>query len=116
MSQGTFDTTSFAEGRFRRAYMGKYTAPWYKAGQECVVKELKENYTWNASDWTTTIEVHEEAQRLAEQFNQYLKIPGVINFTKVAVLPVTTQASFFKRPKLNEYVIVEDYISGEFKK
>ena len=116
MSQATFCNTSFAEGRFRRAYMGEYTAPWEKAGQKCVVKELKENYTWESRDWDSTIEVHKEAQRLAEQFNLYQPTTRPINFTNVGVWRVTKQPDPYKRPRLNEYVIVEDYIPGEFKK
>ena len=111
----TFNSTSFAEGRFRRAYMGTYTSPWNKAGQKCVVKELKENYTWNASDWDTTVEVHKESQKLAENFNQYLNSDRPISFTEISVYIITKQPNP-TRPKLNEHVIVEDYIPGEFKK
>ena len=111
----TFSSTSFAEGRFRRAYMGTYTSPWSKAGQKCVVKELKESYTWKASDWDTTVEIHREAQALAEKFNQYLNSNYPISFTEISVYIVTASQTN-STPKLNEYVIVEDYIPGEFKK
>ena len=110
-----FKETSFAEGRFRRAYMGKHTSPPKKAGQKCVVKELKESHTWKATDWDSTLEVHKEAQRLAEGFNKYSRSNYPISFTDVCVQRVTSQDSN-KTPKLNEYVIVEDYIPGEFKK
>ena len=115
---GTFNSVSFAEGRFRRAYMGTYTTPWEKFGQKCVVKELKESYTWKATDWDSTVEVHREAQRLAEGFNQYiqcLKINYPIKFTDIAVNRVTSRLDY-GTPKLNEYVVVEDYIPGDFKK
>ena len=96
--------------------MGTRTAPPEKAGQKCVVKELKESYTWNASDWDTTLEIHEEAQSLAVEFNNFCQIRGLVNFTDVAVQRVIETATPHKRPKLNEYVIVEDFISGNFKK
>ncbi len=111
----TFDEKSFAEGRFRRAYMGTHTAPPEKAGQKCVVKEHKENYIWESSDWDTTLEIQREAQRLAKEFNKYSKTNYPISFTDVNVQKVI-QSQPNSTPKLNEYVIVEDYVPGEFKK
>ena len=111
----TFSSTSFAEGRFRRAYMGTYTSPREKAGQKCVVKELKESYTWKATDWDSTKEIHEESQKLAGGFNKYSRTNYPIKFTDISVQKVTQQSAD-RTPKLNEYVIVEDYIPGHFKK
>ena len=111
----TFSKTSFAEGRFRRAYMGTYTSPREKAGQKCVVKELKETYTWKATDWDSTKEIHEESQKLAGGFNKYSRTNYPIKFTDISIQRVTQQSPN-ATPKLNEYVIVEDYIPGEFKK
>ena len=111
----TFEAKSFAEGRFRRAYMGNYTAPLEKVGQKCVMKELKESYTWKSTDWDSTIEIHREAQTLAQGFNQYSKSDHPIDFTDISVYIITNQGSN-ATPKLNEYVIVEDYIPGQFKK
>ena len=112
----TFEPESFAEGRFRRAYMGTYTSPRKKAGKRCVVKELKESYTWRASDWDTAVEVHRESQRLARNFNKFSGTNYPISFTEVSVYQVTKQSDPNATPKLNEYVIVEDYIPGNFKK
>jgi hypothetical protein len=113
---GEFNPKSFAEGRFRRAYMGTYTSPREKAGQKCVVKELKKSYTWKATDWDSTKEIHEESQKLAGGFNKYSRTNYPINFTDISIPKITTQRSPNATPKLNEYVIVEDYIPGEFKK
>ena len=52
----TFNRHHFAEGRFRLAYKGTYTSG-PKEGEECVVKENKESYTWNSTDWDMTIEI-----------------------------------------------------------
>ena len=95
--------------------MGTYTSPPEKAGQKCVVKELKESYAWKETDWDSTLEVHKESQRLAEEFNKYSRSNYPISFTDVCVQRVISQNPN-KTPKLNEYVIVEDYIPGEFKK
>jgi hypothetical protein len=113
---GKFDPTSFAEGRFRRAYMGEYTAPREKVGQKCVVKELKESYTWNPNDWDSTVEIQEESQKLAEGFNKYSRTNYPIKFTDVHIVPVSSRTSPTVRPKVNEYVVVEDFIPGKFKK
>ena len=45
-----FSPTSFAEGRFRRAYKGTFTEPPSKKGKQCVAKEKKASYTWAATD------------------------------------------------------------------
>ena len=110
-----FEDPSFAEGRFRRAYKGTWTSP-PKKGQQCVVKELKKNYTWSPIDWDTTVKIYDRARSLAEIFNKLIfDVGNRIVFTDVEVHKVTQTLDFF-RPKLNEYVVVEDYIDGFFQK
>jgi len=113
----TFNPVSFAEGRFRRAYMGTWTMPLSKRGQRCVVKKSKEKCTWQQKDWDTTKAVQEEAQNFADKFNDFLvRTNYPIRFTEVNVLQVSSVPNIKDAPKLNEYVITEDYIEGEFKK
>ena len=99
--------------------MGTYTAPPEKAGRKCVVKELKESYTWNASDWDTTLKIHQQAQSLAFEFNKFINRQRLlinVSFTEIDVQPVINTGNPYKRPKLGEHVIVEDYITGNFEK
>ena len=110
-----FNSICFAEGRFRRAYKGTRILPLYRYGEQCVVKELKENYTWSPTDWDTTIKIYDRARLLAENFNTMFNVGNHIIFTDVEVHKVTQKFDSF-RPKLNEYVVVEDYISGLFQK
>ena len=111
----TFNPTSFAEGRFRRAYKGTWTAPLWDAGSLCVVKESKDNYTWKSTDWNDTVKVTDTASQLATAFNaQVATCP--IKFTNVHVMQVVSQSDPNKTPKLNEYVTCEDYIPGRFDK
>jgi hypothetical protein len=121
-----FDTNSFSEGSFQRAYFGIYTAPWAppeKAGLKCVVKELKYSCTWNPNDWYSTVKIQQESQRLADGFNQYYstRFPNSISFP-IRFTDVQIQQVIFKqpplttRPLLSEFVTVEDYIPGQFKK
>ena len=113
--QVTFSSTSFAEGRFRRAYKGTWEKPRCYAGRKCVVKECKKNYTWKATDWDTTVKVTEKAKELASAFNTKTGTSRPITYTDVHVLKVTRQNSN-STPKLNEYVTCEDYIDGEYNK
>ena len=113
--RASFNPTSFAEGRFRRAYKGTWISPASFTGRSCVVKELKSNYTWEASDWNETVNINERAKQLAVFFNS--QIYGTsISFTEVHVLKVLCQSDPNTTPKLNEYVTCGDYIPGHFTK
>jgi hypothetical protein len=108
----TFSSTSFAEGRFRRAYKGTYTGPPSKAGKPCVVKENKENYTWKSTDWDMAVKIYDESQKLAGNFNKFHTCSRSVKVMDVAVERVTQSPEGI--PKLNEYVLVEDYLPGNF--
>ena len=82
-----------------------------------MVKECKDSYTWNASDWDTTVKIHKKAAELAQGFNSFSRTNFPIRFTEVDVFEVISQgADPNSTPKLGESVIVEDYIEGDFKK
>ena len=112
----TFSSTSFAEGRFRRAYKGTWTGPLWDAGRTCVVKECKESYTWEPTDWETTVKVTEKAKELASAFNSKTGTSHPISFTDVYVMKVVVDNNPQTTPKLNEYVTCEDYIDGKYEK
>ena len=114
MAEVTFDNQWFAEGRFRYAYRGTWKTP-EKLGKKCVVKEKKDVYTWKATDWDISVKIQEEAEKLAKDFNNSLKPSHPISFTEVKVHIVIEQP-YTSGPRLNEYVIVEDFIPGNFKK
>ena len=111
--QVQFESNHFAKGRFRLAYKGTYTAG-PKKGRKCVVKENKESYTWNSTDWDTTTELQKKAQKLAQEFNSEGTCNKSIKFVDVEVGCVTQSPT--GKPKLNEYVVVEDYIPGSYTK
>ena len=112
----TFEPKHFAEGRFRRAYMGTWHEPYWKKGERCVVKELKDDFTWKPSDWDTTKLVQEEAQKMAKDFNVFSKANNPVKFTEVDVMKVTQRSDPEATPRVGESVVVEEYIEGEFKK
>ena len=112
----TFTNTSFAEGRFRTAHMGTWTKPPSKEGKKCVVKEKKETYIWKSTDWDTAIKIQQKAAELADGFNRFSQCSRKITFAEAVVQVVTSQPDPNAHPKLNEYVIVEDYIPGTFEK
>ena len=111
----TFQQTPFAQGRFRLAYMGEYTAPASKRGTKVVVKIRKDTYTWQHSDWDTTKAVHQKASELAQGFNSFSGTNYPIRFTDIKTHKVVKGAPW-TRPSVDEYVIVEDYIPGDYKK
>ena len=106
----------FAEGRFRRAYKGTYLGPPSKFRQTAVVKESKDSYVWESTGWDTCLRMNKEAQVLAVDFNRCSETNYPIKFTDVEVIRVTETNDPNSTPKLKEYVVVEDYIPGTFKK
>ena len=59
--------------------------------------------------------LHQKASELAQGFNSFSRTNYPIRFTGVDVHRVT-KSSPVSTPKLGEYVIVEDYIEGDYKK
>jgi len=108
----------FAEGRFRYAIKGTWLRPRSKEGQKCVVKHSKASYTWNKTDWDTTVKIYEEAQELAKGFNTFSGTDRPIRFTEVVVVKCVYKKnpSNPNGPRLDEYCTTEDYLYGEFKK
>ena len=115
LKRATFESQKFAEGRFRNAYKGTWTNPPGRRGRKCVVKEKKDTYTWNPTDWDTSVKIQKKAQELAGSFNFSLKPSHPVSFTKVDVLKVV-ESNPLSGPRLHECVLVEDFIPGSFKK
>ncbi|XP_064395744.1 alpha-protein kinase vwkA-like [Halichondria panicea] len=115
MAVVNFEPQHFAEGRFRYAYKGHYTAPPHKAGKPCVVKKMKESYTWKHTDWSETLQILETSKQLAVGFNKYSETKYPVKFVDVEVSPVT-QIRDKTAYKLQEYLTVEDYIPGDYMK
>ena len=83
--EATFESQKFAEGRFRNAYKGTWTKPRERRGRKCVVKDT---YTWNPTDWDTSVKIQKKAQELAGSFSVSLKPSHPVSFTDVDVLKV----------------------------
>ena len=108
----------FAEGRFRYAIRGTWVRPKEKQDQQCVVKHLKSSYTWNKTDWDTTVKIYKEAEELAKGFNTFSKTNNPIHFTEVVVIKCLYKENpnSLEGPRLDEYCTTEDYLAGNFKK
>ena len=78
-----------------------------------MVKENKENYTWKSTDWDMAVKLYDESEKLAGKFNKFHSCSRSIQFTDVTVERIISSTG---TPKLNEYVLVEDYIPGNFTK
>lgn len=111
-----FNLNKFAEGRFRNVHMGKWVRPKSKEGQQCVVKHLKNSYTWKQTDWETTEKIYKEAKELANQFNSSTRTRKPIIFTDVSVMKCHKTDHTSAAPRLNEYFVVEDFIPGQYVK
>ena len=101
LKEATFESQKFAEGRFRNAYEGTWLNPPERKGQKCVVKEKKDTYTWNPTDWDTSVKIQKKAQELAGSF----KLSShQISFAEVDVLQVLKTESL-SGPRLNEFLL-----------
>ena len=108
-----FDAYHFAEGRFRLAYKGTYTAPPSKIGKKCVVKKMKDTFTWKPTDWKETLSILETSKHLASGFNSFSNTNKPVKFADVEIKQVT-QVADDTRVRLNEYLTVEEYIPGDY--
>ena len=104
------ESEPFAEGRFRYAYKAKWVKPVSRAGEMCVVKKFKDTYSWKRTDWDTTKKIYSKAHDLAKQFGRG------IEFTSCEVGQVKRSDNAPKGPKLEEYVVYEQYLEGDFNK
>ena len=111
----TFAPASFAEGASRRAYRGMRWTPAAKWGQKAVVKEYKDAYTWAQGDWDTAVSTYKKAKDLADRFNVQSRTNFPIQIVDCDIQKVSSQNNE-GRPKLNEWVMVEDFLEGDFQK
>lgn len=111
----TFAPASFAEGASRRAYRAMRWTPPEKYGRKAVVKEYKDNYSWVQGDWDTAVNTYKKAKELADRFNSECNTNFPIYMVDYYIGQVTSR-SIEGRPKLNEWVMVEDYLEGDFQK
>ncbi len=114
-SHTTFATASFAEGASRRAYRAMRWKPASKYRQKAVVKEYKAAYAWAQGDWDTAISIYEKTKKLAGKFNTVSKPNRPIRIVDYGVQKVTSRPDH-STPKLGEYILVEDYLEGDFQK
>ena len=114
LGRAEFSNTFFAQGRSRKAYKGTYLAPARKKGQTCVVKEYKSSYRWAQDDWDQDMSVQKKATELAEKFNKETGTTRPIYYVECDVWKVSKSDS--GTPKLGEWCLVEDYVSGDWTK
>ncbi len=113
-SDGTFASVSFAEGASRRAYRGMRWKPASKYRQKAVVKEYKDAYAWAQGDWDTAVSIYEKTKELARKFNTASGACPIriVDYNVQEVISTTDDST----PKLGEFVLVEDYLEGDFQK
>ena len=113
----TWNEESFAEGEFRYAIMGTWKLPVVKRGEKCVIKHFRKKTVFQPTGWATTMRMYEEASELAKEFNKFHKTHRVVTFVEVDKFQCTEHhIKNIRGPKLNEYFVVEPYLSGNFTK
>lgn len=110
----TFASASFAEGASRRAYRAMRWTPAAKYGQKAVVKEYKDTYSWAQGDWDTAVNTYKKAKGLADRFNDESHTDTPIRIVDYGIQRVISGNR--GTPKLNEWVMVEDFLEGDFQK
>ena len=113
-----FQENWFAQGRFRNAYKGTWITPLEKMGQQCVVKKKKDTCAWHLTDWDTSVKIQKKAQEFAGSFNNSFSVGPThpVTFPDVYIHRVVQTCNSLFGPRLNECVLVEDFIPGDFKK
>ena len=71
---------------------------------------------WEATTWNETVKINERAIELSKKFNAEVSPSRPISYTAVNVQKVVQRSQPNQRPLLNEYVVCEDFIPGEFNK
>lgn len=113
--KSSFATLSFAEGASRRAYRAMHWKPVSKYGTKAVVKEYKASYAWAQGDWDTAVNTYEKAKELAKKFNEVSATNHPIHIVYYDIQKVVKQPTN-ATPKLGEWILVEDYLEGDFQK
>ncbi len=115
-AHATFANLSFAAGASRRAFRAMRWKPASKYGRKAVVKEYKDSSSWAQGDWDTAVKTYEKTKELARQFNEGSRTNYPIHIVDCDVQKVSGQPVPNARPKLGEFVMVEDYLEGDFQK
>lgn len=98
----------FGEGSFKRVYKGKYDGG-QRAGEACVVKEMRSGPTWLNSVFDSEIEVVNRAVEIIERFNNAGHIDKRILMNRPAVWLYTTSCG---ANIAGSAVLVEPFISN----
>lgn len=125
-SQVMWNNSSFARGKYRRAYLGMYMAG-PKRGKKCAVKaHIRTSKTKNKVDvadlysLSDDIEISQICADFAAQFNEIPRVKDLKKDKKVFfVVPelfTVGQTARFSNVKAKQKVSVEDYIEGMYEK
>ena len=106
-----FEPEPFAQGRFRYAYKARWTEYSSKpAGTTCVVKKFKDTYTYESSAWDNTILMYSRSKEMASRFGHKLEYTSCERVHVVG----DYKCDGPRTPHPNEYMVLEDYLEGEF--
>ncbi|XP_071091165.1 uncharacterized protein [Haliotis cracherodii] len=122
--RSSFELFPFHEGKDHAVYKGMLNGTGPKRGMFCAVKACV-THTGREADWWSVVEASRTGRQMATLFNQVLK-RQVVRFTLPLVAQMNKVSDFSgvmklfqpheKKLKLKEYVLLEDFIEGTFKR
>ncbi|XP_005096337.1 uncharacterized protein LOC101853925 [Aplysia californica] len=120
----SFEFYPFHEGATYAIYKGVLSGEGPRDGQFCVVRTMLDRQAAE-DDWTPLLRRADEARRLAAEFNKHLGYNAVV-FEEPVLTQIEAVSDFTrlfrvfkphdKRLKLKEFVALERYLEGEFRK
>lgn len=124
-----FNRNYFAEGASRWAFKGELRGKGPKSGNACVAKVFKKEVAKQLESWAPDLSVLKKADKYARHFNNILlniEPRRTISFPSPLVCKMDYHGGFYwlglwgsgddSYVKLNEYVAIEPFLEGTYKK
>lgn len=118
----SFELFPFYEGSKYSCFMGLLNGDGPLRGHFCVVRAVLDKVA-ERSDWTDVVRIAAEAQRLATEFNKYVRYKAIA--VQIPMVSLMDRVSDFsglfrcwkphdKRLKRGEFVTIEPFLDGSF--
>ena len=123
-----FNDTYFSQGASRYAFKGKLIGNGPRSGDPCVVKVFKQTYAKSFDEWVPDLEASNVAKKWTRKWNNeaipllHLNQRKEIDFVVPVIARVddkTMKTCFGRKNNLikpQEYLAIEEYISGDYQK
>eukprot|EP01083_Nonionella_stella_P030595 83858_1 len=112
-----FKSKPFAQGAFRYAYSGLINGG-ARRGDKVVIKKWKSRHVFDGNFWDSDLKCYEKAKELIDIWNAMDNKTEIYEISIPRKRICTTRKAKCEDHEvdLDEYVLVEDYLPGDFKK